>query len=65
MYPIAGRTLLTGHDFGDCGEGYLRLSWATSEARFSQAMDRMAASLARLQSRADTGQPTNFSEIGG
>jgi aspartate/methionine/tyrosine aminotransferase len=48
MFPIAERTVLAGHGFGKYGEGYLRFSYAASEARLSQAMDRMAASLARL-----------------
>ncbi len=45
----AGVAVLAGHGFGKYGEGYLRLSYAASEARLSQALDRMAASLARLR----------------
>ncbi len=45
----AGVAVLAGHGFGKYGEGYLRLSYAASEARLSQALDRMAASLARLK----------------
>jgi aspartate/methionine/tyrosine aminotransferase len=45
----AGVAVLAGTGFGRCGEGYLRLSYAVSEAALSRALDRMAASLARLQ----------------
>ena len=45
----AGVAVLAGTGFGQYGEGYLRLSYAASEARLSQALDRMAASLARLK----------------
>ena len=44
----AGVAVLAGTGFGQYGEGYLRLSYAASEARLSQALDRMVASLARL-----------------
>ncbi|MBI3121752.1 MAG: pyridoxal phosphate-dependent aminotransferase [candidate division NC10 bacterium] len=44
----AGVAVLAGTGFGQYGEGYLRLSYAASEARLSEALDRMAASLARL-----------------
>lgn len=46
---IAGVAVLAGTGFGQYGEGYLRLSYATSETRLSQALDRMAISLARLR----------------
>jgi aspartate aminotransferase len=45
----AGVAVLSGHGFGKYGEGYLRLSYAASEARLSQALERMAGSLARLK----------------
>jgi len=45
----AGVAVLSGHGFGKYGEGYLRLSYAASEARLSQAIERMAGSLARLK----------------
>ena len=45
----AGVAVLAGTGFGQYGEGYLRLSYAASEARLSQALDRMATSLARLK----------------
>jgi aspartate/methionine/tyrosine aminotransferase len=45
----AGVAVLSGHGFGKYGEGYLRLSYAASEARLSQAIQRMAGSLARLK----------------
>ncbi len=44
----AGVAVLAGPGFGKYGEGYLRISYAASEARLSQALERMAASLARL-----------------
>ncbi|MEK7220874.1 MAG: pyridoxal phosphate-dependent aminotransferase [candidate division NC10 bacterium] len=44
----AGVAVLAGTGFGQYGEGYLRLSYAASEARLSQALDRMVACLARL-----------------
>jgi aspartate/methionine/tyrosine aminotransferase len=44
----AGVAVLAGTGFGQYGEGYLRLSYAASETRLSQALDRMATSLARL-----------------
>ena len=44
----AGVAVLAGTAFGEYGEGYLRLSYAASEARLFQALERMAASLARL-----------------
>ena len=43
-----GVAVLAGTGFGQYGEGYLRLSYAASETRLSQALDRMATSLARL-----------------
>ncbi len=45
----AGVAVLAGTGFGQYGEGYLRLSYAASEARLSLALDRMKASLARLR----------------
>ncbi len=45
----AGVAVLAGTAFGEYGEGYLRLSYAASETRLSQALERMAASLARLK----------------
>ncbi len=44
----AGVAVLAGTGFGQYGEGYLRLSYAVSEARLSLALDRMAVSLRRL-----------------
>ncbi|MCY6379183.1 pyridoxal phosphate-dependent aminotransferase [Hoeflea prorocentri] len=41
----AGVALVGGPDFGDFGEGYIRLSCAASEERISVAIDRMAAFL--------------------
>lgn len=42
----AGVAVLAGNGFGTYGEGHLRLSYAASEDRLSQAVERMAASLA-------------------
>lgn len=41
----AGVALVGGPDFGDFGEGYIRLSCAASEERISVAIDRIAAFL--------------------
>jgi len=46
----AGVAVLPGTAFGEHGEGYLRLSYATSEANLRKALDRMAPVLARLGS---------------
>ncbi len=37
----AGVAVLAGSAFGECGEGYLRLSYASSEANLRAALDRM------------------------
>jgi aspartate/methionine/tyrosine aminotransferase len=39
----AGVAVLPGDDFGRNGEGYLRLSYATSIQEIDRALDRMAA----------------------
>jgi aspartate/methionine/tyrosine aminotransferase len=46
----AGVAVLPGTAFGEHGEGYLRLSYANSEANLRKALDRMAPVLARLAS---------------
>ena len=40
--------VLAGTAFGEHGEGYLRLSYANSEANLRKALDRMRPVLARL-----------------
>lgn len=45
----AGVALLPGTAFGRYGEGYLRISYATSEAKLEKALERMAASLMKLR----------------
>jgi aminotransferase len=40
--------VVPGNSFGDCGEGYVRCSYATSLQNIQQAMDRMARFVARL-----------------
>jgi len=45
----AGIALLPGTAFGRYGEGYLRLSYAASEAKLEKALERMAASLMKLR----------------
>lgn len=45
----AGVALLPGTAFGRYGEGYLRISYATSEANLEKALERMAASLMKLR----------------
>jgi aspartate/methionine/tyrosine aminotransferase len=44
----AGVAVLGGTAFGEHGEGYLRLSYANSEANIRKALDRMRPVLARL-----------------
>ena len=44
----AGVAVLGGSAFGEHGEGYLRLSYANSEANIRKALDRMRPVLARL-----------------
>ncbi len=44
----AGVALLWGTAFGEFGEGYLRLSYATSREAIQEALDRMGKALARL-----------------
>ena len=43
----AGVAVLSGASFGPCGEGYIRLSYATSMARLETAVERIAAFLAK------------------
>ena len=40
--------VLGGSAFGEYGEGYLRLSYANSEANIRKALERMRPVLARL-----------------
>jgi aspartate aminotransferase len=47
----AGVAVLGGSAFGEHGEGYLRLSYANSEANLRKALDRMQPVLARLAGR--------------
>jgi aspartate/methionine/tyrosine aminotransferase len=44
----AGVAVLSGTAFGEHGEGYLRLSYATSEANLRKALDRMRPVFERL-----------------
>ncbi len=44
----AGVALLAGSDFGRGGEGYLRISYATSMEQIEEAVDRMRSALAEL-----------------
>jgi aspartate aminotransferase len=44
----AGVAVLPGTAFGDHGEGYLRLSYANSEANLRAALERMAPVLAKI-----------------
>ncbi len=43
----AGVALIGGPDFGEHGEGYVRVSYAASEADIAEAMDRIGAFLER------------------
>ncbi|MCD6578628.1 pyridoxal phosphate-dependent aminotransferase [bacterium] len=45
----AGIALLPGSGFGHYGEGYLRISYATSMENIKKAMDRMEKSMAKLE----------------
>jgi aspartate aminotransferase len=45
----AGIAVLSGTDFGNYGEGYLRLSYTNSLQNIHTGMDRMKAALARLR----------------
>jgi len=47
----AGVAVLAGSDFGPAGEGYLRLSYATSMEKIEAAIERMAGFFARLPVR--------------
>jgi aspartate/methionine/tyrosine aminotransferase len=40
--------LLAGSDFGKCGEGYLRLSYANSQQNLQKALDRIGAALKKI-----------------
>lgn len=44
----AGVALLAGSDFGNSGEGYLRISYATSLEYLEEAVERIRTALARL-----------------
>ncbi len=48
----AGVAVLPGSSFGQHGEGYLRLSYATSPEHIREGLNRMRASLGTLQARA-------------
>ena len=41
MLQEAGVAVLSGTAFGEHGEGYLRLSYANSEANLRKALERM------------------------
>ena len=42
----AGVAVLSGASFGPCGEGYIRLSYATSMENLEQSLDRIGSWLA-------------------
>jgi aspartate/methionine/tyrosine aminotransferase len=44
----AGVATLAGSDFGICGEGYLRISYANSLDKIKQALERIRTALARF-----------------
>jgi aspartate/methionine/tyrosine aminotransferase len=44
----AGVATLSGTDFGKYGEGYLRLSYATSQENISKALERIDKAVAKL-----------------
>ena len=47
----AGVAVLAGNGFGKNGEGYIRLSYCTSEQRIHQGVERIAQALSRLSIR--------------
>ena len=49
MLDDAGVALLSGTAFGTHGEGYLRLSYANSEANLRKALERMEPVLASMK----------------
>ena len=51
LLNVAGVALLSGTAFGDYGEGYLRISYATSLENLEEAIKRIAAVVAMLPSR--------------
>jgi aspartate/methionine/tyrosine aminotransferase len=57
----AGVCGLAGTAFGKHGEGYLRFSYANSRENLSLALERVAASLAKLER---TGQPATAASVG-
>lgn len=50
MYLLEKAKVITvpGTAFGDCGEGYIRISYATSKEKIMEAMNRMRAALEKL-----------------
>ncbi|MGH2455836.1 MAG: pyridoxal phosphate-dependent aminotransferase [Candidatus Limnocylindria bacterium] len=56
----AGVCGLAGTAFGAHGEGYLRFSYANSRANIGRALDRIGASLARLER---TGEPASAASV--
>jgi len=44
----AGVAVLPGTDFGDYGEGYLRLCYATSPQNIERAVEKISATLVAL-----------------
>jgi len=47
MLEVAGVTLLPGTNFGQYGEGYVRLCYATSRDNILKGLDRMKVALAK------------------
>ena len=44
--------VVPGNAFGDCGEGFIRISYAYSLDNLKEALDRMAAFISRLDGTA-------------
>jgi aspartate/methionine/tyrosine aminotransferase len=44
----AGVATLAGTDFGKYGEGYIRLSYATSQENIRKALERIKTAVAKL-----------------
>ena len=44
----AGVAVLPGNGFGKNGEGYIRLSYCTSEANIKKGLERISAALAKI-----------------
>lgn len=56
--------VVPGTAFGDCGEGFIRISYAYSLENLKEAMNRMEAFITGLRNRMKTGMTAYFSYCG-